>query len=113
MSATAVHAIGRTDHRGANDAATDVAEAPRPVRRPIAIPRHARDDPLIGRRASARACGRRRRAQRPVPTSEARAVIDRSNGQTEKLPNQAFFAKNETPPLGRAKTVARASARQW
>ena len=95
MSAIAVHATG-TNHRGAIDEAVAGAVAPRPVRRPIAIPRHARDDPLIGRRL----------ARAPVdggasPTSVAAVpTCEGGNGQTDanQEPNQAF-AKNETKRL--------------
>ena len=134
MSATTTHAHG-TNHRGANDAAVAGAEAPRPIARPIAIPRHARDDPLIGRRLARAPVdgGATPPSVAAVPTSEAsvddgptgkrtskeirehRAQSKRSaRGENSKVqPNPKAFAKNETPPLGRAKTVARASARQW
>mmetsp|Transcript_10606 Transcript_10606/g.43937 ORF Transcript_10606/g.43937 Transcript_10606/m.43937 type:complete len:269 (+) Transcript_10606:4148-4954(+) len=121
MSATAVHATG-TNNRGAIDEAVAGAEAPRPVRRPIAIPRHARDDPLIGRRLARAPVdgGASPTSVAAVPTSQRRAWMT-SNGQTdanqEKVtlnPKPSVCQKrNETPPLGRAKTGARASARTW
>lgn len=118
MSANTTHAHG-TNHRGANDAAVAGAEAPRPIARPIAIPRHARDDPLIGRRLARAPVdgGANPTSVAAVPTSEA-SVDDGPTGKRTSNQERRFnqiqpFAKNETPPLGRAKTVARASARQW
>lgn len=83
MSATAVHATG-TNNRGAIDEAVAGAEAPRPVRRPIAIPRHARDDPLIGRRLARAPVdgGASPTSVAAVPTSQRRAWMT-SNGQTD------------------------------
>ena len=128
-------AIKRQPGAATGDAAVARAEAPRPIARPIAIPRHARDDPLIGRRLARAPVdgGATPPSVAAVPTSEAsvddgptgkrtskeirehRAQSKRSaRGENSKVqPNPKAFAKNETPPLGRAKTVARASARQW
>ena len=90
MSATTTHAHG-TNHRGANDAAVAGAEAPRPIARPIAIPRHARDDPLIGRRLARAPVdgGASPTSVAAVPTSEA-SVDDGPTGKRTSNQERRF-----------------------